>query len=94
MRFASRENLKLGHPELLGKWAASRRRSHGAISIWSGGDERLNVLSANDFAGEWPNDTATNCSLPDAELDGFVDAVARRISSSISQPRRRQEPRQ
>jgi enoyl-CoA hydratase/carnithine racemase len=40
------------------------------------------VLSANDFDG----DTAerygyVNRSLPDAELDGFVDALARRISS-------------
>ena len=42
----------------------------------------LRVLSANDFDG----DTAerygyVNRSLPDAELDGFVDALARRISS-------------
>jgi enoyl-CoA hydratase/carnithine racemase len=40
------------------------------------------VLSANDFDG----DTAerygyVNRSLPDAELDGFVDALARRIAS-------------
>jgi enoyl-CoA hydratase/carnithine racemase len=40
------------------------------------------VLSANDFDG----DTAerygyVNRSLPDAELDGFVDALARRIGS-------------
>src|SRR5439155_25194720 len=40
------------------------------------------VLGANDFDG----DTAerygyVNRSLPDAELDGFVDALARRIGS-------------
>ncbi len=42
----------------------------------------FHVLSANDFDG----DTAerygyVNRSLPDAELDGFVDALARRIAS-------------
>src|SRR5438445_12996943 len=40
------------------------------------------VLGANDFDG----DTAerygyVNCALPDAELDSFVDALARRIAS-------------
>jgi len=40
------------------------------------------VLSANDFDG----DTAerygyVNRALPDAELDGFVEALARRIAS-------------
>jgi len=82
MRFASRENTKLGHPEL-----------GVGLHPGGGGTERLPhlvgrgraleiVLSANDFDG----DTAerygyVNRSLPDAELDGFVDAVARRISS-------------
>src|SRR5579862_5703902 len=82
MRFASRENLKLGHPEL-----------GVGLHPGGGGTERLPhlvgrgraleiVLSANDFDG----DTAErygyiNRSLPDAELDSFVDALARRISS-------------
>ena len=82
MRFASRENLKLGHPEL-----------GVGLHPGGGGTERLPhlvgrgraleiVLSANDFDG----DTAerygyVNRSLPDAELDGFVDALARRIGS-------------
>ena len=82
MRFASRENTKLGHPEL-----------GVGLHPGGGGTERLPhlvgrgraleiVLSANDFDG----DTAerygyVNRSLPDAELDGFVDALARRISS-------------
>ena len=44
--------------------------------------ERQIILGANDFDG----DTAerygyVNRSLPDAELDGFVDALARRIAS-------------
>jgi enoyl-CoA hydratase/carnithine racemase len=82
MRFASRENTKLGHPEL-----------GVGLHPGGGGTERLPhlvgrgraleiVLTANDFDG----DTAerygyVNRSLPDAELDGFVDALARRIGS-------------
>src|SRR6202171_4935874 len=82
MRFAARENTKLGHPEL-----------GGGLHPGGGGTERLPhlvgrgraleiVLSANDFDG----DTAerygyVNRSLPDAELDGFVDVLARRIAS-------------
>ena len=82
MRFASRENTKLGHPEL-----------GVGLHPGGGGTERLPhlvgrgraleiVLSANDFDG----DTAerygyVNRSLPDSELDGFVDALARRIAS-------------
>jgi len=82
MRFASRENTKVGHPEL-----------GVGLHPGGGGTERLPhlvgrgraleiVLSANDFDG----DTAerygyVNRSLPDAELDGFVDALARRIAS-------------
>src|SRR5438128_3687972 len=82
MRFASRENTRLGHPEVgVGEHPGG------------GGTERLPhlvgrgraleiVLSANDFDA----DTAerygyVNRALPDAELDGFVDALARRISS-------------
>src|SRR6476620_11006765 len=82
MRFASCENTKLGHPEL-----------GVGLHPGGGGTERLPhlvgrgraleiVLSANDFDG----DTAerygyVNRSLPDAELDGFVDTLARRIAS-------------
>src|SRR3984893_2800174 len=82
MRFASRENTKLCHPEL-----------GVGLHPGGGGTERLPhlvgrgraleiVLSANDFDG----DTAerygyVNRSLPDSELDGFVDALARRIAS-------------
>src|SRR6202041_2976936 len=82
MRFASRENTLLGQPEV-----------GVGVHPGGGGTERLPhlvgrgraleiVLSANDFNG----DTAerygyVNRSLPDAELDGFVDALARRIGS-------------
>src|ERR1700736_5999175 len=82
MRFASRENMRLGQPEV-------------AVGLHpgGGGTERLPhlvgrgraleiVLSGNDFDG----DTAErygyiNRALPDAELDEFVDVLARRISS-------------
>jgi enoyl-CoA hydratase/carnithine racemase len=82
MRFASRENTRLGHPEV-----------GVGVHPGGGGTERLPhlvgrgraleiVLSGNDFDG----DTAerygyVNRSLPDAELDSFVDALARRIAS-------------
>src|SRR5882757_3439114 len=82
MRFASRENTRLGQPEV-----------GVGVHPGGGGTERLPhlvgrgraleiVLGANDFDG----DTAerygyVNRALPDAELDGFVDALARRISS-------------
>jgi enoyl-CoA hydratase/carnithine racemase len=82
MRFASRENTRLGHPEV-----------GVGVHPGGGGTERLPdlvgrgraleiVLGANDFDG----DTAerygyVNRALPDAELDGFVDALAHRIAS-------------
>src|SRR6266567_4756205 len=82
MRFASRENTLLGQPEV-----------GVGVNPGGGGTERLPllvgrgraleiVLGANDFDG----DTAerygyVNRALPDAELDGFVDALARRSAS-------------
>ena len=82
MRFASRENTRLGQPEV-----------GVGLHPGGGGTERLPhlvgrgraleiILSANDFDG----DTAerygyVNRALPNAELDGFVDALARRIAS-------------
>src|SRR4030081_1988531 len=83
MRFASRENTRLGQPEV-----------GVGVHPGGGGTERLPplvgrgraleiVLGANDFDG----DTAerygyVNRALPDAELDSFVDALARRIAPS------------
>ena len=82
MRFASRENALLGQPEV-----------GVGVHPGGGGAERLPhlvgrglalelVLGTYDFDG----DTAerygyVNRALPDAELDGFVDALARRIAS-------------
>jgi enoyl-CoA hydratase/carnithine racemase len=81
MRFASRENTLLGQPEV-----------GVGVHPGGGGAERLPhlvgrgraleiVLGSNDFDG----DTAerygyVNRALPDAELDGFVDVLARRNS--------------
>ena len=82
MRFASRENTRLGQPEV-----------GVGVHPGGGGTERLPhlvgrgraleiVLGADDFDG----DTAerygyVNRALPDTELDAFVDALARRIAS-------------
>ena len=82
MRFASRENTRLGQPEV-----------GVGLHPGGGGAERLPhlvgrgraleiILSGNDFDG----DTAerygyVNRALPDAELEGFVDALAHRIAS-------------
>src|SRR2546426_8773188 len=87
MRFASRENTRLGQPEV-----------GVGVHPGGGGTERLPplvgrgraleiVLGANDFDG----DTAerygyVNRALPDAELDGFVEAIARRIASFDRRP--------
>jgi len=82
MRFASRENTRLGQPEV-----------GVGLHPGGGGTERLPhlvgrgraleiILGANDYDG----DTAerygyVNRALPDAELEGFVDTLARRIAS-------------
>ena len=82
MRFASRENTRLGQPEV-----------GVGVHPGGGGTERLPhlvgrgraleiILGANDFDG----DTAerygyVNRALPDSELDAFVDALAFRIAS-------------
>jgi enoyl-CoA hydratase/carnithine racemase len=82
MRFGSRENMRLGQPEV-------------AVGLHPGGGgvERLPqlvgrgraleiVLSGNDFDGELAERYGyINRALPDSELDGFVDALARRIAS-------------
>ena len=82
MRFASRENTLLGQPEV-----------GVGLHPGGGGTERLPplvgrgraleiVLGANDFDG----DTAAqygyvNRAIADEDLDGFVDALARRIAT-------------
>ena len=87
MRFASRENALLGQLEV-----------GVGVHPGGGGTERLPrlvgrgraleiALGANDFDG----DTAelygyVNRALPDKDLDGFVDKLARRIASFDRRP--------
>jgi len=82
MRFASREKTLLGQPEV-------------AVGLHPGGGgaERLPhlvgrgraleiILGGNDFDGETAERYGyVNRALPDADLDGFVDAFARRLAS-------------
>jgi enoyl-CoA hydratase/carnithine racemase len=82
MRFASRENTRLGQPEV-----------GVGVHPGGGGAERLPhlvgrgraleiILSGNDFGGDAAERYGyVNRALPDSELDGFVDALARRIAS-------------
>src|ERR1700722_5975897 len=87
MRFASRENTQLGQPEV-----------GVGVHPGGGGTERLPhlvgrgraleiILSGNDFDGDIAERYGyINRALPDAELDGFVDALARRIASYDRHP--------
>jgi enoyl-CoA hydratase/carnithine racemase len=87
MRFASRENTRLGQPEV-----------GVGVNPGGGGAERLPplvgrgraleiVLGASDFDGDTADRYGyVNRALPDAELDGFVDALARRIASFDRRP--------
>jgi enoyl-CoA hydratase/carnithine racemase len=82
MRFASRENTRLGQPEV-------------GVGVHPGGGwtERLPhlvgrgraleiILGANDVDGDMAERYGyVNRALPDAELDRFVDGLARRIAS-------------
>src|SRR5690348_5859088 len=82
MRFVSRENTRLGQPEV-----------GVGLHPGGGGTERLPplvgrgraleiILGANDFDGDTAErDGYVNRALPDAELDDFVDTLARRIAS-------------
>jgi enoyl-CoA hydratase/carnithine racemase len=82
MRFASRENTRLGQPEV-----------GVGVHPGGGGTERLPhlvgrgraleiILGANDVDGDMAERYGyVNRALPDAELDRFVDGLARRIAS-------------
>jgi enoyl-CoA hydratase/carnithine racemase len=82
MRFASRENTRLGQPEVgVGLHPGGGGAERLPLLVGRGRALEI-ILGANDFDG----DTAerygyVNRALPDAELDAFVDALARRIAS-------------
>lgn len=87
MRFASRENSVLAQVEV-----------GAGVHPGGGGTERLPplvgrgraleiILGANDFDGEAAERYGyVNRALPDKELDGFVDVLARRIASFDRRP--------
>src|SRR5216683_826246 len=87
MRFASRENTALAQVEV-----------GAGVHPGGGGTERLPllvgrgraleiILGANDFDGGTAERYGyVNRALPDAELDGFVDVLARRIASFDRRP--------
>ena len=87
MRFASRENTRLGQPEV-GVGVNPGGGATERLPLLVGRGRALEiVLGANDFDA----DTAerygyVNRALPDAELDGFVDVLARRIASFDRRP--------
>ena len=82
MRFASLENTSLGQPEV-----------GVGLHPGGGGAERLPqlvgrgraleiILGAHDFDGKTAERYGyINRALPDSELDGFVDSLARRIAT-------------
>src|SRR5467141_3284882 len=87
MRFASREKTVLAQVEV-----------GSGVHPGGGGTERLPalvgrgraleiILGSDDFDGETAERYGyVNRALPDAELDGFVDRVARRIASFDRRP--------
>jgi enoyl-CoA hydratase/carnithine racemase len=87
LRFASRENTRLGQPEVA-----------VGVNPGGGGTERLPllvgrgraleiILGGNDFDGDIAERYGyINRALPDSELDAFVDTLARRIASFDRRP--------
>src|SRR5258705_11128797 len=82
MRFASRENTRLGQPEVgVGLHPGGGATERLPLLVGRGRALEI-VLGSNDFDGHTAERYGyVNRSLPDAELDGFVDALARRIAS-------------
>jgi enoyl-CoA hydratase/carnithine racemase len=82
MRFASRENTSLGQPEVgVGVHPGGGCTERLAPQVGRGRALEI-ILGANDFDGETAERYGyVNRALPDAELDGFVDTLARRIAS-------------
>jgi enoyl-CoA hydratase/carnithine racemase len=82
MRFASREKAILSHFEV-GAGLVPGGGPMARLSRLMGRGRALEViLSADDVSGDLAERYGyVNRSLPDADLDGFVDALATRIAS-------------
>src|SRR5438067_12367495 len=82
MRFASREKAILSHFEV-GAGIVPGGGPMARLPRLIGRGRALEVfLGADDFPGDLAERYGyVNRSLPDAELDGFVDALATRIAS-------------
>jgi enoyl-CoA hydratase/carnithine racemase len=82
MRFASRENTRLGQSEVgVGLHPGGGGAERLPLLVGRGRALEI-VLGANDFDGETAERYGyVNRALPDAELDEFVDVLARRIAS-------------
>jgi enoyl-CoA hydratase/carnithine racemase len=87
MRFASRENTLLGQPEV-GAGVVPGTGGTARLPLLVGRGRALEiVLGADDFDGIAAEQYGyVNRSLPDAELDGFVDRLARRLASFDRRP--------
>ncbi len=82
MRFASRENTQLGQPEVAVGLHPGGGGTERLPSLVGRGRALEIILSGNDFDGETAERYGyVNRALPDVELDGFVNALARRIAS-------------
>ena len=82
MRFASRENTRLGQPEVgVGLHPGGGGAERLPLLVGRGRALEI-VLGASDFDGETAERYGyVNRALPDAELDAFVDVLARRIAA-------------
>jgi enoyl-CoA hydratase/carnithine racemase len=82
MRFASRENTLLGQPEV-GVGVNPGGGATERLPLLVGRGRALEIiLGANDYDGETAERYGyINRALPDEQLDGFVDTLARRIAS-------------
>src|SRR3989442_2389339 len=87
MRFASRENTRLGQPEV-GVGVNPGGGATERLPLLVGRGRALEiVLGANDFDGDTPERYGyVKLALSDAELDGFVDVLARRIAAFDRRP--------
>src|SRR5258708_28466568 len=87
MLFAARETLSLAQPEAGVGFQPGGGATARLPPLVGRGRALEIVLGSNDFDGETAERYGyVNRALPDTELDGFVDALARRIASFDRRP--------